>query len=110
MQKIVGMVISLICVAMMFGASPLYAAATAKAAFTDSAAAGLSATKRVAITNVLVSFQASAGGEKTNTSGMFAARTNASASLQMPDMDTKLLSDHGRNLRSIAGRPAGQWI
>jgi hypothetical protein len=60
---------------------------------TDSSAAALAATKRVAITSVMVSFQASAGGEKTNTSGLFAAKTDTSSSLQMPEMDTKLLSD-----------------
>ena len=92
MSKVTESIGSLILVALMFVATPLHAAATAKVAFTDSAAAGLSGTKRVAITSVIVSFQASAGGEKTNTSGMFAARTNASASLQMPDMDTKLLA------------------
>jgi len=65
----------------------------AKVVMTDSTAAALAATKRVAITNVMVSFQASAGGEKTNTSGLFATKTDASASLQMPEMDTKLLSE-----------------
>jgi hypothetical protein len=65
----------------------------AKAVMTDSAAAGLAATKRVAITSVMVSFQASAGGDKTNTSGLFATKTDASSTLQMPEMDTKLLAD-----------------
>jgi hypothetical protein len=64
----------------------------AKAVMTDSSAAALAATKRVAITSVMVSFQASAGGEKTNTSGLFAAKTDTSATLQMPEMDTQLLS------------------
>ena len=59
---------------------------------TDSSAAPLAATKRVAITSVMVSFQASAGGEKTNTSGLFAAKTDTSATLQMPEMDAKLLA------------------
>jgi hypothetical protein len=64
-----------------------------KAIMTDSTAAALAATKRVAITNVMVSFQASAGGEKTNTSGLFAAKTDASSTLQMPEMDSKLLAE-----------------
>jgi hypothetical protein len=59
---------------------------------TDSSAASLAATKRVAITSVMVSFQASAGGEKTNTSGLFAAKTDTSATLQMPEMDPQLLA------------------
>jgi hypothetical protein len=59
---------------------------------TDSTAAALATSKRVAITNVMVSFQASAGGEKTNTSGLFAAKSDASSSLQMPEMDTQLLA------------------
>lgn len=92
MRNVVESMGSMVLVALMFVATPLHAAATAKVAFTDSAATGLSGTRRVAITNVIVSFQASTGGEKTNTSGMFAARTNASASLQMPEMDTKLLA------------------
>jgi hypothetical protein len=66
-------------------------AVSAKVAMTDSSAAGLAGTKRVAITSVMVSFQASAGGDKTNTSGMFAAKTDASSTLMMPDMDPALL-------------------
>jgi hypothetical protein len=65
----------------------------AKAVMIDSSAAALAATNRVAITSVMVSFQTSAGGEKTNTSGLFAAKTDSSSSLQMPEMDTKLLAD-----------------
>lgn len=81
--------------AMLLVTAPSHAevpAMQAKVAMTDSTAAGLAATKRVAITNVMVSFQASTGGDKTNTSGLFAAKTDASASLQMPEMDTKLLA------------------
>ena len=63
-----------------------------KAMLTDSSAGALAATKRVAITNVMVSFQASTGGDKTNTSGLFAAKTDASSTLQMPEMDAKLLA------------------
>lgn len=64
-----------------------------KAVMTDSSAEALAATRRVAVTNVMVSFQASAGGDKTNTSGLFAAKTDASSILQMPEMDTKLLAE-----------------
>ncbi len=60
--------------------------------FTDSSAAALAGTKRAAITSVLVSFQASVGGDKTNTSGLFAAKTDASTTLLMPEMDPKLLA------------------
>jgi hypothetical protein len=67
--------------------------AAAKAVMIDSAASTLSGNKRVAITSVMVSFQASAGGEKTNTSGLFAAKTDTSATLQMPEMDTRLLGE-----------------
>ena len=63
-----------------------------KAVMTDSSPAALSGTKRVAITDVMVSFQASAGGDKTNTSGLFAAKTDTSSTLQMPEMDTQLLA------------------
>ncbi len=65
----------------------------AKVGLTDSTAAPLAATKRVAITNVMVSFQASAGGDKTNTSGLFATKTDASATLVMPEMDAKLQAE-----------------
>lgn len=64
----------------------------AKVAMTDSSAAALATTKRVAISNVMVSFQASVGGDKTNTSGLFAAKSDASSALQMPVMDTQLLA------------------
>ena len=64
----------------------------AKVAMTDSSAAPLSTTKRVAIANVMVSFQASVGGDKTNTSGLFAAKSDTSSALQMPVMDTQLLA------------------
>jgi hypothetical protein len=64
-----------------------------KAVMTDSTPSALSATKRVAITNVMVSFQTSVGGEKTNTSGLFAAKTDASSTLQMPEIDVKILAE-----------------
>ncbi len=74
---------------------PVHAAppTSATVVMTDSSASALAATNRVAITSVMVSFQTSAGGEKTNTSGLFAAKTNTSSSLQMPEMDTKLLAE-----------------
>jgi len=67
-------------------------AAPVKVVMTDSSTAPLAATKRVVISSVMVSFQASTGGEKTNTSGLFATKTDASAQLQMPEMDNKLLA------------------
>jgi len=77
----------------LLGASHSQAAppTSVKAVLIDSSASALAATKRVAITSVMVSFQASAGGEKTNTSGLFAAKTDTSSSLQMPEVDSKLL-------------------
>jgi hypothetical protein len=83
-----------ICAAAFLAASVSFAetpAVVAKVAMTDSSASALAATKRVAITSVVVSFQASAGGDKTNTSGLLAAKTDASSTLMMPDMDTQLL-------------------
>lgn len=85
----------LVCAAVILtlGTSQAAPPTSAKVVMTDSSPAALAATKRVAITSVMVSFQASAGGEKTNTSGLFAAKTDTSSSLQMPEMDTKLLAD-----------------
>lgn len=60
------------------------------AAFTDSTAAGLSATRRVAITSVVVSFQASVAGERLAGSGMLADKSSARAVLALPDMDPAL--------------------
>lgn len=68
-------------------------AARAKGMLTDSTVAPLAATRRVAITNVMVSFQASAGGDKTNTSGLFASKTDTSSVLQMPDVDARLMAE-----------------
>ena len=88
------LLVGLVVASGLMGLSPVQAAppAAAKVVLTDSSAAPLGATKRVAITSVMVSFQASAGGEKTNTSGLFAAKTDTSATLQMPEMDPQLLS------------------
>lgn len=61
--------------------------------FTDSAAAGLFATKRVAITNVIVSFQASVGATKHAGSGMFADKSSSESLMAMPDMDPDLQDD-----------------
>jgi hypothetical protein len=60
------------------------------AAFTDSAAAGLGATRRVAISSVVVSFQASVAGERAAGSGMFADKSSARSVLALPDMDSAL--------------------
>ena len=60
------------------------------AAFTDSAAAGLGATKRVVTSSVVVSFQASVAGERLGGSGMFADKSSARAVLALPDMDRAL--------------------
>ncbi|MFA7263773.1 MAG: hypothetical protein WC068_12195 [Caulobacter sp.] len=65
-------------------------AAAPTAAFTDSAAAGLSGTRRVAISAVVVSFQASVAGERLGGSGMFADKSSARAVLALPDMDPAL--------------------
>jgi hypothetical protein len=87
--------IGLMSAALMGGTSLIHATppAAAKVAMTDSTASALAANKRVAIASVMLSFQASAGGEKTNTSGLFAAKSDASSTLQMPDMDPKLLTE-----------------
>jgi hypothetical protein len=58
--------------------------------FTDSSAAGLAPTKRVAITSVIVSFQASVGSKKAAGSGMFANKTESTSTLGMSDMDPAL--------------------
>lgn len=60
------------------------------AAFTDSTSAGLSATRRVAISSVVVSFQASVAGERLGGSGMLADKSSARAVLALPDMDPAL--------------------
>ncbi len=85
----------LVTAILMSSLGPVHAAppTTVKVVMTDSSPSALAATKRVAITSVLLSFQASAGGEKTNTSGLFAAKSDASSALQMPEMDPKLLAE-----------------
>lgn len=65
-------------------------AQTATAAFTDSTAAGLAGTRRVAITSVIVSFQASVAGTKAGGSGMLADKSSAQTVLAMTDMDPVL--------------------
>jgi len=80
----------LVALTLLLGATSVPAGA-APAVFTDSSAAGLAATKRVAITNVMVSFQASVG-DKTSTNGLLAHKSDTSSLIQMPDMDTKLLA------------------
>ena len=54
------LVIAMLASSPALSQSPPAAPQTATAAFTDSTAAGLGATKRVAIASVIVSFQASA--------------------------------------------------
>jgi hypothetical protein len=68
-------------------ASPDGQAAQVKAVMIDSSTAPLAATPRIVISSVMVSFQASQGGEQTNTSELFAAKTYASSALHMPEMD-----------------------
>ena len=58
--------------------------------FTDSSAAGLAGTKRVAITSVIVSFQASVGAKREGGSGMFADKSSSESLMAMPDMDPAL--------------------
>ncbi len=62
----------------------------AAAAFTDSVATGLTATKRVAIANVVVSFQASVAGAKAQGNGMFADKNSAQTVLALPNVDPAL--------------------
>jgi hypothetical protein len=65
---------------------PEPAAAAAPAAFTGSSAAGLAGTKRVAITSVLVSFQASTSN-RTDTNGILANKSDTEAKMVWPTMD-----------------------
>ena len=60
------------------------------AAFTESAASGISGTRRVAISAVVVSFQGSVAGERLGGSGMFADKSSARAVLALPNMDPDL--------------------
>lgn len=64
----------------------------ATAAFTDSDISGLSATRRVAISSVIVSFQASVAGTKAQGNGMFADKFSAQTVLALPNMDPALQS------------------
>lgn len=64
----------------------------ATAAFTDSDISGLSATRRVAISSVIVSFQASVAGTKAQGNGMFADKNSAQTVLALPNMDPDLQS------------------
>jgi hypothetical protein len=86
-------VFSILALALSSTAQAQTPAINIKPTMTDSNASALGTTKRVAITSVMVSFQASSGGEKTNTSGLFAAKSDTSTTLQMPEMDTKLLGE-----------------
>lgn len=71
-------------------AADLSTDAVVKAEFTDSSVAGLAGTKRVAITNVIVSFQASVGMTKGAGSGMFADKSSSTSLMALPDMDPAL--------------------
>lgn len=62
----------------------------ATSAFTDSAASGLAATRRLAIASVVVSFQASVAGTKAQGNGMLADKNSAQTVLALPDMDPTL--------------------
>jgi len=64
--------------------------AMVQAGFTDSSAAGLTGTNRVAISAVVVSFQASAAATRQAGSGMLADKTSAQTVLALPDMDPEL--------------------
>ncbi|MEP7349758.1 MAG: hypothetical protein ABI668_07370 [Sphingorhabdus sp.] len=65
-------------------------APTVRAEFTDSTLAGLAPTKRVAITSVIVSFQASVGAKKEAGSGMFADKTESTSTLGLTDIDAAM--------------------
>jgi hypothetical protein len=62
----------------------------AKAVMTDSTVAALAGSKRVVISSLVLSFQASIG-DKTSSQGLFNHKVGTSVTLQMPDMDTALL-------------------
>lgn len=63
-----------------------------QAAFTESTAAGLGATKRIAITNVVIAFQASTGAEAGARFfvPMLTSRDKVQTVLSMPDIDEAL--------------------
>ncbi len=67
------------------------AASSGPAVFTGSSAAGLTGTKRVAITSVLVSFQASTSN-RTDTNGLLANKSDTEAKMVWPSMDEALLA------------------
>jgi hypothetical protein len=91
-MKLIRAVLATACALAAFnsGATQVPGEATVKAEFTDSSAAGLAGTKRVAITNVIVSFQASVGTTKAGGSGMFADKSSSTSLMAMPDMDPSL--------------------
>lgn len=91
-MKFVGVVAVLACASCAFAvqAGPEPESAMVRAEFTDSTVAGLAATRRVAITNVIVSFQASVGTTKGAGSGMFADKSSSTSLMALPDMDPAL--------------------
>jgi hypothetical protein len=63
---------------------------TVRVDFSDSTLAGLAPTKRVAISSVIVSFQASVGAKKEAGSGMFADKSESTSTLGLVDMDSEM--------------------
>ncbi|MEO8161712.1 MAG: hypothetical protein ABI588_09860 [Arenimonas sp.] len=90
-MKVVRAAAVLACALAAFpSAAQLSEASIVRADFTDSTLAGLAGTKRVAITNVIVSFQASVGATKAAGSGMFADKSSSTSLMALPDMDPAL--------------------
>lgn len=91
---------SLLAIGLIFLAPPIAQASqppaapseSAVAAFTDSAATGLAGTKRVAITNVVIAFQASTGAEAGASFFVpfLTSRAKVQTVLQMPTMSPEL--------------------
>ena len=87
-------------------AAALCARGEVKAAFTDSTAAPLAATKRVAITSVIVSFQASTGDRKDEKGGLMNVlngfgrdtKKDALTVLQLVDLDPKMAAAIGNEI------------
>jgi hypothetical protein len=75
--------------------APATAAPTPPAAFTDSNAAGLAATKRVAITSVIIQFQASTNAVDGPSAWfrMFQSKATSETVLAWPDFNQKMQSD-----------------
>lgn len=89
-SAVIALVVGAPCVAF---AQPAPPPGSATANFTDSAEAGLAGTRRVAITSVVITFQASTAGTKAGGSGLFANKLSAESILAMPNMDQSLQDD-----------------